>query len=63
MVDVAGASSLADNLDMPLAAVALRALHQVRSLTEAEEGNGIHRLPGGVYGSTYAPGLLPCSAR
>jgi len=35
----------------------LRALHQVRSLTDAEDGNGIHRLPGGVYGFTYAPGL------
>jgi hypothetical protein len=36
---------------------ALRAAHQVRLVAEAEEGTGIDRLPGGVYGFTYAPGL------
>jgi hypothetical protein len=36
---------------------ALRAAHQVRLITEAEEGTGLHRLPGGVYGFTYSPGL------
>ena len=36
---------------------ALRAAHQVRLVTAAEEGNGVDRLPGGVYGFTYSPGL------
>ena len=35
---------------------ALRAAHQVRELTPDEEGRGVHRLPGGVYGFTYSPG-------
>ncbi len=35
---------------------ALRAKHQVRALTDLEDGTGMHRLPNGVYGFTYAPG-------
>ena len=35
---------------------ALRAKHQVRSLTDREDGTGLHRLPNGVCGFTYAPG-------
>ena len=35
----------------------LRARHEVRALTEAEEGFGVYRLPNGVYGFTYAPVL------
>jgi hypothetical protein len=37
---------------------ALRAAHQVRSVSEGEEGTGINALPGGVYGFTYSPGLV-----
>ena len=36
---------------------ALRAAHNVRLVTEAEEGTGLNALPGGVYGFTYSPGL------
>ena len=36
---------------------ALRVAHQVRLVTEAEEGHGVNALPGGVYGFTYSPGL------
>ena len=36
---------------------ALRAKHQVRDLTDLEDGTGLHRLPNGVYGFTYVPGL------
>jgi hypothetical protein len=36
----------------------LRGAHQVRIVTEAEEGNGVNALPGGVYGFTYSPGLV-----
>jgi len=36
---------------------ALRVAHQVRLVSDAEEGNGVHALPGGVYGFTYSPGL------
>jgi hypothetical protein len=36
---------------------ALRVAHQVRLVTDAEEGNGVSALPGGVYGFTYSPGL------
>jgi hypothetical protein len=36
---------------------ALRAAHQVRLVTETEEGTGVGALPGGVYGFTYSPGL------
>ena len=36
---------------------ALRVAHQVRLVTDAEEGNGVNALPGGVYGFTYSPGL------
>jgi len=35
----------------------LRTAHQVRLVTSQEEGNSVSRLPGGVYGYTYAPGL------
>src|SRR5713226_6240600 len=34
---------------------ALRAKHQVRALTDSEEGRGVYRLSGGVYGFTYSP--------
>ena len=37
---------------------ALRERHQVRLITEAEEGVGSDRLPDGVYGFAYAPGAL-----
>ena len=37
---------------------ALRSAHQVRIVSEAEEGNGVNVLPGGVYGFTYSPGLV-----
>ena len=36
---------------------ALRSAHQVRLVSDAEEGNGVNVLPGGVYGFTYSPGL------
>jgi hypothetical protein len=36
---------------------ALRIAHQVRLVAEAEEGNSVSNLPGGVYGYTYSPGL------
>ena len=35
----------------------LREAHQVRLVSEPEEGNGVNALPGGVYGFTYSPGL------
>jgi hypothetical protein len=35
----------------------LRLAHQVRLVSEAEEGTGVNALPGGVYGFTYSPGL------
>jgi hypothetical protein len=35
----------------------LRAVHQVRLVTEGEEGSGVDALPGGVYGFTYSPAL------
>jgi hypothetical protein len=34
----------------------LRHQHRVRLVTNEEEGTGIDRLPGGVYGFTYSPG-------
>ncbi len=34
---------------------ALRTQHQVRPVSGEEDGNGFERLPGGVYGFTYAP--------
>jgi len=43
----------ADTADQEL----LREAHQVRIVSEAEEGNGVNALPGGVYGFTYSPGL------
>jgi hypothetical protein len=36
---------------------ALRIAHQVRLVSDAEEGCGVNALPGGVYGFTYSPGL------
>lgn len=35
----------------------LRANHQVRLVTEVEEGTGVNALSGGVYGYTYSPAL------
>jgi hypothetical protein len=35
----------------------LRDAHQVRVVSDAEEGTGVGALPGGVYGFTYSPGL------
>ena len=35
----------------------LRDAHQVRVVSESEEGNGVNALPGGVFGFTYSPGL------
>ena len=36
---------------------ALRLTHQVRIVSDAEEGHGVNALPGGIYGFTYSPGL------
>ncbi len=36
---------------------ALRSAHQVRVVSEVEEGTGINALPGGVFGYSYSPGL------
>ena len=36
---------------------ALRAVHQVRVVSQAEEGTGVNMLPNGTYGFTYSPGL------
>ena len=36
---------------------ALRAAHQVRTVSEPEEGTGVNALPGGVFGYSYSPGL------
>lgn len=33
----------------------LRSSHRLRALTDAEDGSGITRLPGGVFGFTYSP--------
>ena len=35
----------------------LRVAHQVRLVTDDEEGSGVNALPGGVFGFTYSPGL------
>ena len=35
----------------------LRSERRLRALTKEEEGSDIYRLPDGVYGFTYAPGL------
>src|SRR5215510_552192 len=35
----------------------LRTTHNVRLVSEAEEGMGVNALPGGVYGFTYSPAL------
>jgi hypothetical protein len=35
----------------------LRVAHQVRLVTDGEEGTGVNALPGGVFGFTYSPGL------
>jgi hypothetical protein len=36
---------------------ALRTAHQVRIVSSSEEGTSVDKLPGGVYGFTYSPGL------
>jgi len=36
---------------------ALRDQHTVRLVNPEEEGSGLHRLPNGVYGFTFAPGF------
>jgi hypothetical protein len=36
---------------------ALRAAHQVRLVTDGEEGSGVNVLPNGTFGFTYSPGL------
>ena len=36
----------------------LRETHGVRVVADTEEGTGVDKLPGGVYGFTYSPGLL-----
>ncbi len=36
---------------------ALRLAHGVALVSDADDGAGIHRLPNGVYGFTYSPGL------
>jgi hypothetical protein len=36
---------------------ALRTAHQVRIVSSDEEGTGVSKLPGGVFGFTYSPGL------
>ncbi len=45
--------------DMPATAdqEALRVTHQVRLVSDGEEGTGVNALPGGVFGFTYSPGL------
>src|SRR5918993_2919736 len=35
----------------------LREAHQVRIVSDAEEGTGVNALPGATYGFTYSPGL------
>jgi hypothetical protein len=35
----------------------LRASHGLRLVTDVEEGTGVDKLPGGVYGFAYSPGL------
>ena len=35
----------------------LRVAHQVRLVTDPEEGTGVNALPNGTYGFTYSPGL------
>lgn len=37
---------------------ALRVTHQVRLVTDTEEGTGVDALPNGVYGFTYSPALV-----
>lgn len=46
-------ANTADTPDQEL----LREAHQVRVVSEADEGTGVNALPGGVYGFTYSPGL------
>ena len=46
-------ANYADTPDQEL----LREAHQVRVVSEAEEGTGVNALPGGAYGFTYSPGL------
>jgi hypothetical protein len=58
----AGGVAAAPELTKPEAAgeaerEALRAQNGVRLVTEEEEGFGLERLPPGVYGFTYSPGI------
>src|SRR6476659_4910464 len=46
----------ADNTSTPDQEL-LREAHQVRVVSEEEEGNVVDALAGGVYGFTYSPGL------
>jgi hypothetical protein len=46
-----------ENTPATSAQESLRATHGVRLVLPAEEGLGIDKLPGGVYGYTYSPGL------
>jgi hypothetical protein len=46
----------ADNTSTPDQEL-LREAHQVRVVSEQEEGTGVNAQPGGVYGFTYSPGL------
>lgn len=46
-----------ENTQSTAAQEGLRATHQVRVITDAEEGTGVNALPAGVYGFTYAPAL------
>jgi hypothetical protein len=46
-------TSIADTADQEQ----LRTAHNVRPVMGTEEGTGVNRLPGGVYGFTYSPGL------
>ena len=45
------------NTPATVAQQALRAAHDVRIVSPAEEGMGVNSLPGGVYGFTYSPAL------
>ena len=46
-----------ENTPATLGQEALRAAHSVRLVSIAEEGMGVDKLPAGVYGYTYSPGL------
>jgi len=46
-------TSIADTADQER----LRTVHDVRLVADSEEGTGVDKMPGGVYGFTYSPGL------